>query len=226
MITPQKVTLRASETVTFSATAPRKCTIDPGVGTIDETTGTYTAPGEICERQEITVCAGNKPANGHATITLLPPPLQVVPAAVDLASQQQQRFRVVPVEPVKWETPAVGKISPEGVYTPPWWIFSPRVVVLTAHSDGNPQRFSCATINLLDTPLKRSIVGIYLSLLSLILIYLAVYLWGRLCPSVKPPSVLVSPPIATLHPSDKQAMTASIPGSADDGKANFAWSKS
>ncbi|MBC7815779.1 MAG: hypothetical protein IAG10_02645 [Planctomycetaceae bacterium] len=230
MITPSTARLYASGTTVFTANpAAVNWEIAPvGTGAFDVATLTYTAPGQIAEWKEIALIAKDA-ANaevGRATITLLPPPLKVNPATVELVSGQQQAFSVEPAEPVRWEPPATGKMTIEGVYTAPSFIFTPRTVVITARNAGNSQRFAHTTVTLQDTPFKRLALGTYFVLLGAILVCTAICLWGSLCTPVKTPQVLVSPPIITLRPGGTVSLAASVPGTTDDGTAKFTWSKS
>ncbi|EMI17100.1 putative membrane protein [Rhodopirellula maiorica SM1] len=119
----------------------------------------------------------------------------------------------------------MGKVTQEGVYTAPSWIWRPRTVVLTARSRNEPQRFAHATITLLDTPLKRLSLGIYLSLMGAVLIASIILMWGHLYSPAETPQVIVSPPMATLKPEEKLSFSASVAGTVDDDVTAFRWSK-
>ncbi|GAA5506168.1 hypothetical protein [Novipirellula caenicola] len=231
MITPKTKRLRASESVDFSVEQlPDGSTIEPPeMGTWDAESHRYTAPGQIAEQQEVHLIV--KAAGGseidRATMTLLPPSpaLKLIPATVELTARQQQLFSAEPEEPLTWEKPLTGKMTQEGVYTAPWCIWRPRSVVLTARSRDEPQRFANATITLLDTPLKRLFLGVYLSILGALLIWAIVDRWEQLYSPPETPQVIVSPPMVTLKKTEKLAFSASVAGRTDDDVTAFRWSK-
>ncbi|GAA4457388.1 hypothetical protein [Novipirellula rosea] len=231
MITPETKRLRASESVDFIVEElPDGCSIEPPeIGTWDAESHRYTAPSQVAEQKEVHLIV--RGADGseidRATVTLLPPSpaLKLTPASVELTSKQQQWFRSESEEPLIWEEPSAGKLTQEGVYTAPRWIWSRRTVVLTARSRDQSQRFANATITLLDTPLKRLLLGVYLSVLGALLIWAIVDRWEQLYSAPETPQVIVSPPMATLKKDEKLAFSASVAGTVDDDATAFRWSK-
>ncbi|MFG0261331.1 MAG: hypothetical protein ACF788_02960, partial [Novipirellula sp. JB048] len=232
MITPTAKTLNASESIEFEIEPlPDGCMIqEPEIGTYDAETRIYTAPSQITEQSEVSliVRAADETEIGRATITLMPstPALQLTPASVELSAKQQQWFRSEPAEPLTWEESLTGKVTQEGVYTAPRWIWSPRTIVLTARSRKDAQRYAHATITLLDTPSKRLALGIYLFLLGGLLIGAVVGMWGSLHSPIQTPQVRISPPIVTLKAKEKLDFAASVTGSVEDDTATFHWTKS
>ncbi len=164
-ISPNPVTLYASQTQQFSAVAVNSCSssatwsISPSnLGTISAN-GLYTAPQSIATQQTVTVTAAsiaNPSKSSSATITLSPPiAVNMSPTAVTLSNGgQQQQFTATVTNTsntaVTWTiNPAgVGTIDATGLYTAPNGITGPQTVTVTATSQADSTLSVTATITL------------------------------------------------------------------------------
>lgn len=164
-ISPNRVTVRANGTQSFSATVTGTSntgvnwSLSTPVGSIS-TTGVYTAPAVINLAQSITVIATSlvdPNASSRATIALEPPAevsIKVTPGTISLAALQTQLFLAAVTglsDPsVTWSlSPQVGTISSGGLYTAPPSIASPQTVYVAATSTQDPSKSGLAQVQLL-----------------------------------------------------------------------------
>ena len=167
-VVPTTVTLYASQSQTFTATIANTSnqtvtwSISPasGAGTINSSTGVYTAPATITSSQSVTVMAtsqANTAATGTATITLSPPiSVSVTPTIATLYGGQPQTFTATVAntsnQTVTWSispSSGAGTInSSTGVYTAPATITSSQTVTVTATSQANSSATGTATVTL------------------------------------------------------------------------------
>ena len=88
-----------------------------------------------------------------ASFTVNASSLELFPAAAALAPAQTQSFTLSGASNggVSWSlSPAVGSISPDGVYTAPASLSSAPSVIITARSTSNPSLIASAEVNLLS----------------------------------------------------------------------------
>jgi hypothetical protein len=161
-VSPASVSLTASQTQNFSATIAGisdsvvTWSLNPAVGTISNT-GLYTAPATIASSQTVTVTAAsfaNPNKSATASIILYPPvTVTVSPTSSTLAQSQTETFSATVANTsntgVTWSVnPAVGTISPAGLYSAPESIASLQVVTVTATSVANTSASGSATLTL------------------------------------------------------------------------------
>src|SRR5262249_34219979 len=128
-VTPASTTASGGQTVQFAAAVNHPTnqnvtwTIIPatGAGTINATTGLYTAPTTVTTAQTLTVTAtsqADSTKSGTATLTLEVTTITVTPQTATLQSGQTQQFTASSSN-VNWTiTPAsVGTITSAGLYT-------------------------------------------------------------------------------------------------------------
>jgi hypothetical protein len=120
----QEIIVRPKNTVKLLCTGATAWSIagPAGSGSIDATTGIFTAPDTITTQVQLTVTANVPGGVSKSATILLSPPNVVTPASVDLDVGQQQSFSFAPSGPaVKWsiEPAGRGEISEAGVYTAP-----------------------------------------------------------------------------------------------------------
>ena len=166
LVTPGSVTLGARESRQFSATVTNtpntavRWSIFPDTGTISQT-GLYTAPTTFVGSPAITVSAisvadGSK--IGGASITLVNRVSVVLsPADVTLTAGQSQQFTPTVSgttnTAVTWTiTPAIGTISPTGLYTAPASFLNPATITVRATSVAEPSRSATSTVNIVLPP--------------------------------------------------------------------------
>ena len=131
-VTPSSVSLGAGESADFQASiggtlnTSVNWSINPPVGTIAN--GVYTAPVVINTLQTVVLIAASladpsKTAQASITLTGKPTSISVSPTQVTLQSSQSRQFTATVrggSSIVRWSiSPAVGSISPSGLYTPP-----------------------------------------------------------------------------------------------------------
>ncbi len=142
---------------------------------------TYTAPQQISTAQTVVVTATVGTDNSSATVFLTPITVQIVPAAVQLKPTQPQQFTAIvagdPTNKVMWGlSPQVGRITPDGLYTPdPKLVDSASVKVNAISALGS--RTAEASVTLVPLPWsgwKRNVLGFYL-----LGIFCLVFLLGR-----------------------------------------------
>src|ERR1035438_5448087 len=125
-ITPASVTLKPAQTQQFSVAGASKTlynwSINPSSGTIS-TSGLYKAPATITAITTVTVYAIEP---GHpalsATVTLMPlVGISVSPTWISMTNGQSATFTAnitgASNTAVTWSEPAVGTVTPGGVYT-------------------------------------------------------------------------------------------------------------
>ncbi len=160
--------LSPSQSQTFSVivqhgrTKAVKWSLDPALGSVS-TDGVYTAPASVLSTQTVKVIAESQDdphKTATASITLVPPPIRIDPPTMTLGPNQSAQFSVEPAEfsveqaeeletAVDWSLdPAVGTITPLGVYTAPPDIPAPQTVTLIATSKTDPANSARATISL------------------------------------------------------------------------------
>ena len=163
LVTPSSVTLGGGQSQQFSASVSGisqtgvTWSISPQVGSIDATTGLYTAPAAISASQKVTVTAASvfqPTATGTATITLQAPVISVTvsPATATLGAGQTQQFAASlqnSTAGVTWSiSPQTGSIDSTGLYTAPATIASTSKVTVTATSIDDPTKSGTATVTL------------------------------------------------------------------------------
>ncbi|SPE30735.1 Ig domain protein, group 2 domain protein [Candidatus Sulfopaludibacter sp. SbA6] len=168
VVSPPSVTLGAGQSQQFSANVSGisqtgvTWSISPQVGSIDPSSGRYTAPSAIAASQKVTVTAASvfqPTASGTATITLQPPAITVTvsPATVTLNTGQTQQFAATlqnSTAGVTWSiSPQAGTIDNAGLYTAPATIASSTSkVTVTATSIDDPTKSGTASVTLLAVP--------------------------------------------------------------------------
>ena len=167
--------------VTWAAAPPAIGTVAPAGA--PSASITYTAPQQISTAQTIVITATASTDMASATVFLTPITVQIVPAAVQLKPMQPQQFTAIvagdPANKVTWGlSPQVGKITPDGLYTPdPSLIDSASVKVTAISALGS--KTGDASITLVPLPWagwKRNLLGFYLfGVFSLV--FLLVGLW-------------------------------------------------
>jgi hypothetical protein len=194
-ITPQNVQLAEMKSPTFDCKDDQGnplpvtwTTAPPAIGTLDPASALsaslkYTAPQQVSNAQAIIITATAGADTASTTVFLTPIAVQIVPAAVQLKPTQLQQFTAIvagdPTNKVTWLlSPAVGKITSDGVYTPdPALIDSASVKVTAISALG--LRTADASVTLVPLPWtgwKRNILGFYmLGIFSLV--FLLVALW-------------------------------------------------
>jgi hypothetical protein len=164
-VAPASATLYAGGTAQFTATVSNASntavawSISPAIGSISSM-GLYTAPAVISSAQAVSVKAtsvadGTKVA--VATINLAPPAPVVVsvsPSGVTLGQSQQQQFNASVTGTantgVTWSvSPAVGSISPMGIYAAPSSIAGAQTVIVRATSLADATKSATATVTLI-----------------------------------------------------------------------------
>ena len=164
VVSPSSATLAAGQTQQFSAKVSGisqtgvTWSISPQVGSIDPSSGLYTAPATISASQKVTVTAASvfqPTAIGTATITLQTPVITVTvsPASVTLNTGGTQQFTAAltnATQGVTWSiSPQVGTIDNTGLYTAPATITSNNTrITVTATSIDDPTKSATATVTL------------------------------------------------------------------------------
>src|ERR1035438_10545218 len=159
-ITPASVTLKPAQTQQFSVAGASKTlyswSINPSSGTISKS-GLYKAPATITAITTVTVYAFEP---GHpalsATVTLMPlVGISVSPTWISMTNGQSAAFTAnitgASNTAVTWSEPAVGTITPGGVYTAPMSLNSSQNITLYATSVVDPTKYASATIALVPT---------------------------------------------------------------------------
>ncbi len=167
-VSPSSASLYAAQSQQFTATMTANgntsvtWSLNPVVGSISST-GLYTAPASITNPQTITVTATsvtNSTWSGTATITLNPPiAVSVSPAPVTLFQGQTQQFTAnvqnTANQSVQWSiNPALGTITPAGLYTAPTPVTSSQTVTVTATSVADGTTFGTAIVTLAMVPVS------------------------------------------------------------------------
>jgi hypothetical protein len=141
-VSPSGALLGASQQQQFTAPSGSgtvRWTIYPAIGTMSST-GLYRAPQQVGQPQEVFIRA-TWPTGWSTALVLLtpaPPPVPTVsPLAKILQAGAQQQFTTTSSE-VRWSlSPAVGTVSPSGLYSAPATIASPVIVRVIAESKSN-----------------------------------------------------------------------------------------
>ncbi len=159
-VLPTMVTLAAAQQQQFAAavqwTGKSAVTwsITPSVGSITEG-GLYTAPASVNSVAQVTVTAvsmADPTKYAVGTIALLPPvKVNLVASYATVAASQSTAFTALVQNAadtrVTWSiNPALGSISPSGVYTAPSSISSQQTVTVTASSVADPTKSASGTI--------------------------------------------------------------------------------
>jgi hypothetical protein len=159
-VTPDTVALAASQTQQFVANLKGVSgavvwSLSPAVGTVSSS-GLYTAPASVTAAQSVRVIATSAAMTSlttYATVTLTPATVSVSvsPATADLNSSQSQQFNATvtgsPNTTVSWSlSPAVGMISPGGLYSAPASVPGAQTVTVTATSSADPSKKSSAAV--------------------------------------------------------------------------------
>lgn len=190
-VSPATITLGASQTQQFTATASGVSNavtwgISPAVGSISAT-GLYTAPALIASAQTVTVTATSQVTgivSATATITLLPVQVGVTPPGISLFGTQTQQYTATvtnSADPsVTWSiNPNVGSISTTGLYTAPAVSLSQQTVTVTATSVVDSTRSASVQVTLV------------------------------------PVAISAAPPTTTLYASQTQQLTATVTNSVN-----------
>jgi hypothetical protein len=165
-VTPASAALYGGQTQQFQATVTNtyftgvNWSLSPGsAGSINASSGIYTAPATIAAAQTVTVVAtsqADSSKSASATITLFPPiAITLQPAGATLYPGQQQQFVATVANAlntaVTWSiSPAgEGSISASGVYTAPASNLAQQSVTVTATSQANPSLSASATVTLM-----------------------------------------------------------------------------
>ncbi len=174
------VNLAPSGTQQFTATVKNgshgvSWSISPEVGKISPsgmkggtasnypTDATYEAPGALTEPQTVKVVVrsvDDSTKTASAEIVLVPgsPPVSVSPSSVTLGPGNSAQFAAD--TEVNWSLdPAVGTITPEGIYTAPQELPADQTVAVVATRKANSASSGRATISLTSGPLSSSQVG-------------------------------------------------------------------
>lgn len=163
-LSPSSVTLNPNGSAMFNATVTGAAntavmyTLQPPLGAITSA-GLYTAPSSIPSATTVQLTAASvaDPARiATATILLQPASsinISIAPGAVTLQAGQTAAFSAIVTGSSNTGvtyaiSPAIGAISPAGVYTAPASIASQATVQVTATSVADPTRFATATITL------------------------------------------------------------------------------
>jgi len=153
-VSPNVVSVGASQIQPFSANLPVTWAINPSNGSIT-TGGTYTAPSTVSSPTTVTVTATSldMTQSATATINLIPVAVSVNPTSVSLYASQTQQFSAAVVgtanTSVSWSIfPALGSISSAGLYTAPAPIGSTEPVTVTATSLANSSKLATAVVTL------------------------------------------------------------------------------
>ena len=177
-VSPAAATLIGGQSQTFNVCWPTSATnwgcqnsgqtvaswsISPaGAGAISPS-GVYTAPENIQTQQTVIVTAtdiGNSALTSTATITLIPPAINVSPQTATLYGGQTEQLLAaitsVPIgvsHDVTWSMSPSGSgtLSASGLYTAPPVVTSPQVITITATSQSIPGLSSSGTLTLSPT---------------------------------------------------------------------------
>jgi hypothetical protein len=160
VVSPGSATLGPAQTRQFSATTGSGEAVQwsASAGTISSS-GLYTAPQAVSQVQtdQVVATGSNSGEAAAALITLVPQGAQVSPvfALMTPATPAQQFSAVLSGainQDVTWSLePAVGTLSPHGLYTPPSSVTSPQAVTITARSPSNPSIQGTALVALFAT---------------------------------------------------------------------------
>ncbi len=133
------------------------CSISPAVGTMNASTCLYTAPASVATASTVTgqACSTFGGRCAAFSINLVPVTVAISPAAISLLAGQTQQFTSsvtnVPNnnQGTTWSiSPAVGSISPTGLYAAPSVLTSAQTVTVKGCSVVDPSRCSTATVSL------------------------------------------------------------------------------
>ena len=164
-VSPSTATLYSGQTQQFTATVTGSSntavtwSIPAGApGSINASTGLYTAPANITSQQNVTVTAtsqADSTKTATATVTLALVSITVAPPTVTLSVSQTQLFTATVSgssnTAVTWSIPAgaPGSINAgTGLYTAPAAIASQQNVTVTATSQADPTKTATATVTL------------------------------------------------------------------------------
>ena len=164
-LTPSAVSLLPSQQQTFTATVSGTSntgvtwSISPSVGSLvsSGTKAIYVAPATVPSTQTVTITAASlaNPSVAAATVITLPQTISVSlsPSSASLSPSGTQQFSVAVLGTgngsVNWSiSPAVGTISPAGLYTAPATMSLPETVTITAASVSNPNTTASASITI------------------------------------------------------------------------------
>ncbi len=160
VVSPGSATLAPAQTKQFSAATSSGEAVQwtASAGTISAS-GLYAAPAAVSQVQTDQVVATGQQSGAAAAalVTLVPQGAQVSPAFILMTpGTQPQQFSAVLSgainQEVTWSLePAVGTLSPKGLYTPPGSVTSPQAVTITARSPSNPSIQGTALLALFDT---------------------------------------------------------------------------
>jgi hypothetical protein len=173
-LTPSSVTLKPSQTQQFSITNAGKefyeWSLSSNSGTLS-TSGLYKAPASITAISTVIVYAIFP---GHptlsATVTLMPQvSISVSPTWISMTNGQSAAFNATVTgatnTAVTWSYPAVGSITPGGVYTVPTSLNTQENISVTATSQVDPTKSATITIALVPSigvslnPTSTSLTG-------------------------------------------------------------------
>lgn len=136
--------------------------LTPNLGTITAS-GLYTATAPISVQTQVfgKACAAVSPlVCATFLITLTPTVVTVTPASVQLTDGRTQQFTATvtgnSVASVVWLPPAIGTISPTGLYTAPNPVAGPQAITVKACSTVDSSRCGTATVNLIAIRLSPS----------------------------------------------------------------------
>ena len=137
-------------------------------------------------------------------------PLQITPKYVSLRAREAQVFQASGATgAIAWSIqPHSGRIDSHGVYTAP--ILIPRRANVTVEAHDGAQ-FHAATVTLDPGWFWLHLLGVYWMVWAALLLAILLWQWDAVCPNCRPPELLVSPPLATVTPSQPVRFTASAP---------------
>ncbi|PWT99245.1 MAG: hypothetical protein C5B51_27480 [Terriglobia bacterium] len=159
-VSPTSAMLGPSQTQQFTATVTNgppgvTWSLNPALGSISPD-GLYTAPAAINAAQTVTVTAtstADTSKSATASINLQPPiVVTVAPPSMTLTASQTQQFTAIVANGpsgVTWSlNPAVGTISPSGLYTAPVTVNAAQTVTVTATSTADTSKSGNAVVTL------------------------------------------------------------------------------
>lgn len=159
-VSPSLATLQAGQTRQFGATVTGSqsviWSISPSIGSISPT-GLYTAPSSITAQQTIVVTATSQAspsASGTAAVTLAPFIFVTVSPSTSTLQPSQTLQLTAAVsgtanQAVTWSlSPALGSITPNGLYTAPSSISPQQTIDISATSQAHPSAVDTAKVTL------------------------------------------------------------------------------
>jgi hypothetical protein len=126
--------------------------------------------------------------------------LQITPRNISIRAGEAQAFQAAGAAgTVTWSIqPHSGRIDSNGVYTAPMLVFRNANVIVQAHDE---TQFDAATITLDPGWFWLHLVGLYWLGWATVLLAVLLGLWDLLCPNCRPAELPLSPPLATVNPS-------------------------